>query len=318
MVTSDHGQGRGIGGHGHLTEPERRVPFIAWGEGVPHGVRIEDARSLLDVAPTLAYYLGAPPPAQSVGQVLFTPEGVPARHDGPLAIVIPAYNEAEVLPEVLARIPRARLGDIAVVVVDDGSTDGTSEVAERAGDEAIWNDYTGHFGDQTWLDSFVMSAIRGTGAFAGESDLVRRQGIQNQVMVAWSLHEVIAALGKAGDGNFDPASGAPHNWDEGWAFYHGADPSCGPYATADSRGGNFGTGTAVNDALAAAFTEASRRSSPATPRQPRRPRTRSCGRSPSPTCRRRSATPSSSTATSEEAAPARPACTRPRAGRSTA
>ena len=39
MVTSDHGQSRGIGGPGHLTEPERRVPFIAWGEGVPHGVR---------------------------------------------------------------------------------------------------------------------------------------------------------------------------------------------------------------------------------------------------------------------------------------
>ena len=124
MVTSDHAQGRGIDGHGHLTEPERRVPFIAWGEGVPRGVRIEDARSLLDVAPTLAYYLGTPPPAQSVGQVLFTPEGVPARRDGPLAIVIPAYNEAEVLPEVLARIPRARLGDIAVV-------------AERAGADLV-------------------------------------------------------------------------------------------------------------------------------------------------------------------------------------
>ena len=87
MVTSDHGQGRGIGGHGHLTEPERRVPFIAWGEGVPRGVRVEGPRSLLDVAPTLAYYLGAPPPpppppAQSVGQVLCTPEGVPARHEG--------------------------------------------------------------------------------------------------------------------------------------------------------------------------------------------------------------------------------------------
>ena len=137
IVTSDHGQGRGIGGHGHLTEPERRVPFIAWGEGVPRGVRIEDARSLLDVAPTLAWYLGAPPPAQSVGQVLFTPEGVPARHDGPLAIVIPAYNEAEVLPEVLARIPRAQLGDAVAIVVDDGSTDGTAGVAERAGADLV-------------------------------------------------------------------------------------------------------------------------------------------------------------------------------------
>ena len=148
-------------------------------------------------------------------------------------------------------------------VKSDGSIRTIAGFARTERDEAICNDYAAHFGDSTWLDSFVMSAIQGTGAFAGESDLVRRQGIQegiqkgiqNQVMVAWSLHEVIAALGKAGDGNFDPASGAPHNWDEGWAFYHGADPGCGPYATANSRGGNFGTGTAVNDALAAAFTE---------------------------------------------------------------
>ncbi len=137
MVTSDHGQGRGIGGHGHLTEPEKRVPFIAWGEGVPSGARIDGTRSLLDVAPTLAYYLGTPPPAESVGEVLFTPEGVPARHDGPLAIVIPAYNEAEVLPDVLARIPRARLGETAVIVVDDGSADDTAEVADRAGADMV-------------------------------------------------------------------------------------------------------------------------------------------------------------------------------------
>ena len=166
MVTSDHGQGRGIGGHGHLTEPERSVPFIAWGEGVPRGLHIEDARSLLDVAPTLAYYLGAPPPARSVGQMLFTPEGVPVRHDGPLAIVIAAYNEAEVLPELLARIPRARLGDIAVVVVDDGSTDGTAAVAERAGADLVVR----HPGNRG-----LGAALR-TGLEIGSRFLGRREG----------------------------------------------------------------------------------------------------------------------------------------------
>ena len=144
-------------------------------------------------------------------------------------------------------------------VKSDGSVRTIAGFARSERDEAIWNDYTSHYGDQTWLDSFVWSAIKGTGAFAGESDLVRRQGIQkgiqNQIMVAWALHEVVAAMNKAADGNFDPASGAPHNWDEGWAFYHGADPGCGPFATADKRGGNFGTGSAVNDALATAFTE---------------------------------------------------------------
>ena len=37
----------------------------------------------------------------------------------------------------------------------------------------------------------------------------------NQIMVAWTVHN--AALAGA-DGNFDPASGAPPNWDEGWAL----------------------------------------------------------------------------------------------------
>ena len=144
-------------------------------------------------------------------------------------------------------------------VKGDGSIRTIAGFARSERDERIWNDYVAYYGDPTWLDSFVMSAIEGTGAFAGESDLVRRQGIQkgiqNQVMVAWAIHELVAALGKAAQDNFDPASGAPHNWDEGWAFYHGAEPGCGPYATADKRGGNFGTGTAVNAALAAAFTE---------------------------------------------------------------
>lgn len=72
--------------------------------------------------------------------------------------------------------------------------------------------------------------------------------------IAWAIHELVAALNRAADGNFDIDSGAPHNWDEGWAFYHGDAPDCGPYATADKRGANFGTGSAVNEALAAAFT----------------------------------------------------------------
>ena len=137
IVTSDHGQGRGIGGHGHLTEPERRVPFLAWGAGVPAGVRIEGPRSLLDVAPTIAWYLGAPPPERSVGQVLITPGGVPPEPDGPLAVIVPARNEVRTLPEVLARIPREALGETAAIVVDDGSTDGSAEAARRAGADIV-------------------------------------------------------------------------------------------------------------------------------------------------------------------------------------
>ena len=143
-------------------------------------------------------------------------------------------------------------------VKGDGSIRTIAGFARKDRDEDIWNEYTAYYEDEQWLDTFVMSAIGGTGAFAGEPDLVRRQaiqkGIQNQIMVAWTFHELVAALDKAAAGNIDPASGAPHNWDEGWAFYHGDDPACAPYATADKRGDNFGTGTSVNDAVLAAFT----------------------------------------------------------------
>lgn len=48
-----------------------------------------------------------------------------------VALVIPARNEARLLPGVLAGVP----GDVwRVIVVDDGSTDATSRVIERCGD----------------------------------------------------------------------------------------------------------------------------------------------------------------------------------------
>lgn len=125
--------------------------------------------------------------------------------------------------------------------------------------EPIWDDFVAHFDDEIWMHTFVLSALDATGPFEGESDAVRRQGvqkgIQNQIMVAWVLHEVVVAQAKVADGDIEPASGAPHNWDEGWAFYHGADPNGAPFATAAKRGDNFGTGSAVNDALLVAFED---------------------------------------------------------------
>ena len=123
---------------------------------------------------------------------------------------------------------------------------------------------TDFYGTPAPLDEFITSAIDGTGAFAGESDDVRAQGvekgIQNQTMVAWTIHELNSALSKAADANFDIATGAVHNWDEGWAFFHGSEPGCAPYATGNKRAGNFGTtgngDTALaNEAILAAMIE---------------------------------------------------------------
>ncbi|MDH3299636.1 MAG: FEA1-related lipoprotein [Acidimicrobiia bacterium] len=118
-----------------------------------------------------------------------------------------------------------------------------------------------YYGTATPLDDWMTEALGATGRFAGASDDVRAQavekGAQNQILVAWAIHELNSALEKVGAGDIDPAEGAPHNWDEAWAFYHGAAPDCAPFATANSRAENFGTVSDDGVAQAnAAITEA--------------------------------------------------------------
>ncbi|MCU7788361.1 glycosyltransferase [Pyrobaculum sp. 3827-6] len=48
-----------------------------------------------------------------------------------VSVILPTYNEAENLPELVERLDRALGGGYEVVVVDDNSPDGTAEVARR-------------------------------------------------------------------------------------------------------------------------------------------------------------------------------------------
>ncbi|MGB3634219.1 MAG: alkaline phosphatase family protein [Rubrobacteraceae bacterium] len=70
ILMADHGQGRGIGAHGHLSEGERYVPFAMWGSGITTGHTVEKPASILDLAPTISYLLGVQPPQGSTGRVL--------------------------------------------------------------------------------------------------------------------------------------------------------------------------------------------------------------------------------------------------------
>jgi hypothetical protein len=70
VLMADHGQGRGIGAHGHLSEGERFVPFAMWGSGVARGGTAREPRSILDLGPTICFLLGIEPPSGSVGRVL--------------------------------------------------------------------------------------------------------------------------------------------------------------------------------------------------------------------------------------------------------
>ena len=112
------------------------------------------------------------------------------------------------------------------------------------------------------VNTHIMAAMDGTGDFDGTSDTVRYQGIAkltvNMGMVAYTIHELNSAITKADAGNVDNDSGAPHNWDEGWAFFHGPDEDygCSPAKVMEKRAGDFGTTNADGVANTFAATEA--------------------------------------------------------------
>jgi glycosyltransferase involved in cell wall biosynthesis len=57
--------------------------------------------------------------------------GVAATASGGISLVIPAFNEADVIEQTLLRLPKGIFSK--VIVADNGSTDGTGEKAGRAG-----------------------------------------------------------------------------------------------------------------------------------------------------------------------------------------
>ncbi len=140
---------------------------------------------------------------------------------------------------------------------DDGSYRTLAGFAAASGKN---HNYDAYYGMDGAIGSHIMQALNGDGDFAGTSDTVRYQGIAkltaNMGMVGYTIHELNAAVAKADAGNIDDDTGAPHNWDEGWAFFHGPDEhyGCSPAKVMEKRAADFGTADA--DGVAATFKAA--------------------------------------------------------------
>jgi hypothetical protein len=182
ILMADHGQGRGIGGHGHLDWGERPVPFVVWGAGAVPGSISHEPRSVLELAPTLARLLGVARPAAARGRPLVPAEDaqvVPASAGAGarcLAIVV-ARDEEAAVGAVLSALPSEVCGlPVDVLLVDDGSRDATPEIARAHGARV-----------QSHSDSRGLGAALRTGLA-----IAREEGYA-------------AAVYLDGDGEYDPA-----------------------------------------------------------------------------------------------------------------
>jgi hypothetical protein len=144
ILMADHGQGRGIGGHGHMDWGESPVPFVVWGRGAVPGAVSARPRSVCELAVTVSRLLGVEAPESARGLPLVPvedPDVLSRRSAGEsercLAIVVARDEEAR-LPRVLERVPSSACGmDVDVLVVDDGSRDATPELSVAAGARVV-------------------------------------------------------------------------------------------------------------------------------------------------------------------------------------
>jgi Glycosyl transferase family 2/Type I phosphodiesterase / nucleotide pyrophosphatase len=140
VLMADHGQGRGIGGHGHLDWGERPVPFVVWGNGARPGAIEREPRSVCELATTVSTLLAVPSPAAARGRPLLpAPSGpVTAQARARCLAIVVARDEEATVGEVLAGLPSEACGlAVDVLLVDDGSRDATPAIGRAHGARVV-------------------------------------------------------------------------------------------------------------------------------------------------------------------------------------
>ena len=146
ILMADHGQGRGIGGHGHLDWGERPVPFVVWGAGARAGAVSREPRSVCELASTVSALLGVEAPAAARGRpmvpVLDSCVERGASAGRALAVVV-ARDEEPAMGRVLAGLPSAACGmPVDVLLVDDGSRDATAAIGREHGARVLSHEHS--------------------------------------------------------------------------------------------------------------------------------------------------------------------------------
>ncbi len=111
-----------------------------------------------------------------------------------ISVILPVFNEAQNLGPLLDRLDSLKLADVEVIVVDDGSTDGTSEVAEKRGARLVRHPY--NIGNGAAVKSGIRAAKGKWLVFMDGDGQHRPEDIPSLLAESHDYHMVVGARGK--------------------------------------------------------------------------------------------------------------------------
>ena len=111
-----------------------------------------------------------------------------------ISIVIPVFNEAEKLLELLKQIRALALNNSEIIVVDDGSTDGTSDVALAGGANVVRHPY--NIGNGAAIKSGIRAARGRLLVFMDGDGQHRPEDIPKLIAESRDYHMVVGARAK--------------------------------------------------------------------------------------------------------------------------
>lgn len=132
-----------------------------------------------------------------------------------VSVVLPTYNRSAVLPRAVASVLGQTFGDLELIVVDDGSTDGTESAVMATGDPRVRLVRLAHRGGAPAARNVGIALARGRYiAFQDSDDEWDRSKLVRQLEVMRGLDEswvgVYTALERRDDGRVTVVPGQEH------------------------------------------------------------------------------------------------------------
>ena len=117
-----------------------------------------------------------------------------------ISIIIPVFNEADKLLELLNTIRALRLASSEIIVIDDGSTDGSSDVAMNAGANVVRHPY--NIGNGAAIKTGIRAAHGRLLVFMDGDGQHKPQDIPKLLVQAKHYHMVVGARAKGSKRRF--------------------------------------------------------------------------------------------------------------------